>query len=232
MTAAVTANGSSSPHSSHPSSPPSKSSPLASSPDAPSFDRDDFLRFAQNALANAYREQLARQRSAGTHPQTPAPLEDRVMKPRIHMYESYDSPRTMIATLELPGLQKSDIAITARPNGDLIVAGERRPQHLQYLHAAQGSHNDSDSERTEKGRTVFNELKFGKFQRVIRLPNGTDPTRINASMDDGMLTICWPLPDPNSSSPPCSPSEESQRPQGDDVTMEETDTKRTTLRSS
>ena len=77
----------------------------------------------------------------------------------------------MITMLELPGLRKSDIAITARPNGELVVSGERRPQHLSYIAGLM----DVEPETVkDNGRTVFNELKFGRFQRVFKLPEDTD----------------------------------------------------------
>ena len=146
----------------------------------PQYTQEDVVRFIQAALAAAYRDQ-------GLHPHArPANSpnaqviqeEQRIMKPRVHMYEAFVPKRTMITTLELPGLQKDDVSITARPNGDLIVSGERRPQHLLYLQNIAGS-GESDADQhggssEEKGRTIFNELKFGRFQRVIRLPIGTD----------------------------------------------------------
>ncbi|KAH8112329.1 hypothetical protein DFH11DRAFT_1472216, partial [Phellopilus nigrolimitatus] len=177
------------------SSPHSSSVPLAPPTNAATYSQEDVLRFVQAALAAAYREQLGH--CPGNQQQSLQ--QERIMKPRVHMYESYGPPRMMVATLELPGLQKEDVAITARPNGELFIAGERRPQHLQFLQSMQTPHMQDDErvvdgEQDSRGRTHFNELKFGKFQRVIRLPEGTDPTQITASMDDGMLTICWPLP--------------------------------------
>ncbi|KAL5520664.1 hypothetical protein ACEPAF_2665 [Sanghuangporus sanghuang] len=197
MAAAVVApNNAPSPHSSAASSPQSHTSHLPQHTNAPLYTQEEVVRFVQAALAAAYRDQSVHA-NARPSSNVQSLQEDRIMKPRVHMYETLGAKRMMITTLELPGLQKDDVHITARPNGELIISGERRPQHLHYLQNIRGEndHNRSREESGEEsGRTVFNELKFGKFQRSIRLPAGTDPSTITASMDDGMLTITWPLP--------------------------------------
>lgn len=163
------------------------------------YTQEEFFRFAQVALASAYSEQLARTHGQSrspraiprshSHPYLPrsppanAAQQNGVMKPRMHLYESI-SPnegsgdgdtqrphRTMIATLELPGLARSDITVTARPDGELIIAGER---HEGRIAALIGVGSEANSRNGKRGRTVFNELKFGRFQRSIRLPPGTD----------------------------------------------------------
>ncbi|KAL5514815.1 hypothetical protein ACEPAG_2131 [Sanghuangporus baumii] len=196
MAAAMVApNNAPSSHSSAASSPQSHTSHLPQHTNAPLYTQEEVVRFVQAALAAAYRDQSvhANARPSNVH----SLQEDRIMKPRVHMYETVGAKRMMITTLELPGLQKDDVHITAKPNGELIISGERRPQHLLYLQNIRGE-NDHDRSHEESGeesgRTVFNELKFGKFQRSIRVPAGTDPSTITASMDDGMLTITWPLP--------------------------------------
>ncbi|KLO15550.1 HSP20-like chaperone, partial [Schizopora paradoxa] len=93
---------------------------------------------------------------------------------RVHLFESKDTNR-VIATIEVPGLRKDEVQLVARDN-QLFISGERRP--LAY----------SD----DLGRTLVNELKFGRFERAIPLPPGTEPSSISASMDDGMLTVSWP----------------------------------------
>jgi len=102
---------------------------------------------------------------------------EHIMRPRVTLVESI-STKQFVATFELPGMSRSDVSITARDD-ELIVSGERRP-----LVPPDGSGEE---------RTIVNELKYGKFMRVMRLPKGTEPTRISASMDDGLLTVCWPM---------------------------------------
>ncbi|EJD02051.1 HSP20-like chaperone [Fomitiporia mediterranea MF3/22] len=230
--AAVAQNNAPSPHSSNSASPQSPTTRLAAPSNAPLYTQEDVVRFVQAALAAAYRDQTVVTQSRAQQTQM-LQEEQKIMKPRVHMYETYGLKRSMIATLELPGLQKNDVSITARPNGDLIISGERRPSHLLYLQAAQQQQDSEEGEVKEeekevKGRTVFNELKFGKFQRIIRLPSGTDPATITASMDDGMLTICWPLP----SNP--STSEQRIKPETteDDAEMDDVDARHSTVRSA
>ena len=164
-----------SPRSSASSSPQSQTSRLPQHGNTPLYTQEEVVRFVQAALAAAYREHHVNARQ----PSTQSLIEERIMKPRVHMYETLGAKRTMIATLELPGLQKEDVHITARPNGELVISGERKPQHLLYLQNIRSENDsdqamDEDAEEKEDGRTVFNELKFGKFQRSIRLPAGTD----------------------------------------------------------
>jgi HSP20 family protein len=76
--------------------------------------------------------------------------------------------------LELPGLSREDVEI--RLAGDaLIVSGEKREEH----EAREGGH-------------VHRERRFGSFRRSLRLPDGTDPKRIEASFKDGVLRVVLP----------------------------------------
>lgn len=70
-----------------------------------------------------------------------------------------EAANVAVASLELPGMSKSDVQITAR-NHQLIITGERRP--IQFP--------DPD----KPWKIEVNELKFGKFLRVIHLPLGTN----------------------------------------------------------
>jgi ubiquitin/HSP20 family molecular chaperone IbpA len=154
---------------------------------------------------DAKRAKDAAEIQAPHQPSTSLTPEERAMIPRVHMYVSPNGAGstqdesakggTMLMMLELPGLRKTDISITTHPKGELVVSGERRPQHLSYL-AGLMDINVEEMKRREDGhgRTVFNELKFGRFQRKFRLPDGINPSMITAFMDDGMLVICWPIP--------------------------------------
>lgn len=58
---------------------------------------------------------------------------------------------------------------------------------------------DPEEQAQVNGRVVYNEMKFGYFQRVIKVPANTRRDAIKAHMDDGILTVCWPLPPLNDS---------------------------------
>jgi HSP20 family protein len=75
-----------------------------------------------------------------------------------------------VMSVDLPGVNKKDINIEARDN-QLIISGERK------------------SEKKERG---FSERLYGKFYRVITLPNGVDTNKIEAHYQDGVLNVALP----------------------------------------
>lgn len=164
--------------SSGPSGPGSGQSPP---PDQRLFTQGELVEYARLALQVALqntRQQARQESTSGSSTLTSQrgqneAQQDRYMRPRMHICKqrsSSSSTNTMIVTLELPGLQRGDLALQYRACGELVVTGERRASHLQSLHDALGFGGGED----ELERTVYNELKFGKFQRVIRLPQGVD----------------------------------------------------------
>ena len=83
----------------------------------------------------------------------------------------------MVLTMDLPGLKADDLEIEL-VDGYLSVRGERkRPD------AGEGT------------RWAHAERTFGRFDRRIKLPDGVDPDRITASMDDGVLSLIVPKPE-------------------------------------
>jgi len=83
----------------------------------------------------------------------------------------------MVLTMDLPGLTTDDLEIEL-VNGYLLVRGERkRPQ------VAEGT------------RWAHTERTFGRFERRIKLPDGVDPDKITASMDNGVLSLIVPKPE-------------------------------------
>lgn len=70
--------------------------------------------------------------------------------------------------LDVPGMKKEELSLDIQ-DGHLILTGERNTvENREYLH---------------------NERRFGKFKRVIQLPDWVDPTSVNATIDAGVLTI-------------------------------------------
>jgi len=91
-----------------------------------------------------------------------------------------DSPESsnISATLELPGLRKEEVSLRIN-DGSLVVWGERRSRL-----AAEGI--------VTPEKFPVQEVKYGKFRRVIPLPQGIQTKEISAFMTEGMLTITWP----------------------------------------
>ena len=83
----------------------------------------------------------------------------------------------MVLTMDLPGLTADDLEIEL-VDGSLSVRGERkRPQ------VGEGT------------RWAHSERAFGRFERRIKLPDGVDPDKVTASMDNGVLSLIVPKPD-------------------------------------
>jgi len=76
-----------------------------------------------------------------------------------------------IIRADMPGVNKQDLSVTLE-NGDLLInakrAAEQFPEGAEYL----------DSE-----------VPYGVFSRAIALPASADPAQINASYNNGVLTV-------------------------------------------
>ena len=82
--------------------------------------------------------------------------------------------------MDVPGLTASELDIELL--GDqLTVRGER---------AFPGTGDDESRRRWQ-----HLERGFGRFQRVLQVPQGLDPDAIVASLDDGVLTLVIPMPE-------------------------------------
>ncbi|GAM25811.1 hypothetical protein SAMD00019534_089860 [Acytostelium subglobosum LB1] len=96
-----------------------------------------------------------------------------IWKPVVDIKENDTS---IVLVFELPGLNKENVSIdVSKDASTLIVSGEKK-----YL----------KKDESEKCHRI--ESSYGKFIRSYRLPPGTDPSKIKASMNDGVLeiTIC------------------------------------------
>jgi HSP20 family protein len=92
--------------------------------------------------------------------------------PAVDIYETDD--HEVVLKAELPEMKREDIHITFE-NGVLTLRGERKVEQ-------------------EVKRDNFQRLerRYGTFSRSFTLPNTIDPSRINASYKDGVLTVRLP----------------------------------------
>lgn len=74
-------------------------------------------------------------------------------------------------TAELPGIEADDVEVTF-DDGLLRIAGEKKEER----------------EENERGYRV-SERSYGAFERVISIPAGADPSKIDAKFKNGVLTI-------------------------------------------
>lgn len=96
---------------------------------------------------------------------------DRVHFPIIDIIENEDTVRVEI---EVPGLNKDEIKLEIY--GDtLLVEGNKR-----------------DTECCEKISYVCMERRFGYFKRAVILPSLADTSKIETSLNSGVLTITLP----------------------------------------
>jgi len=77
-------------------------------------------------------------------------------------------------TAELPGMDEKDVEVTLAEGG-LTIKGEKQ------------------EEKEEKRKDYYlHERHFGSFERLIRLPEGVDTDRIEATFKRGILTVTLP----------------------------------------
>lgn len=79
-------------------------------------------------------------------------------------------------TADLPGLRREDIDIELL-DGALRISGERGMEHQE-----------------EQEGVLRSERRYGRFERVIPLPEGVDEEAVTARFADGVLEVTVPLP--------------------------------------
>lgn len=94
-----------------------------------------------------------------------------VWRPRMDLIESDDAYRIR---LDMPGLSKDDLTISYKDN-ELTVSGERTNDH-----------------REEGEEFVRVERSFGHFRRSFTLPDSVDAENIQATYENGVLTLTVP----------------------------------------
>lgn len=85
-----------------------------------------------------------------------------------------EDKENLVATIELPGMKKEDIAVTVH-EGILSISGERT--------APEGA-DDAGNYRSERF--------YGRFHRTISLPKPVHVEGIRASYKDGVLSVTLP----------------------------------------
>lgn len=91
--------------------------------------------------------------------------------PALDLYQNNDN---VVAVIELPGMRKEDIEISLQ-DGMLTISGERKDEN---------KNGEKNAARTE--------CFVGKFRRSITLPAQVDANKVNASYQDGILTVTLP----------------------------------------
>lgn len=94
-----------------------------------------------------------------------------VLIPQIDVSET---PTELRITAELPGVSGNDIDVSL-DSDILTVRGQKKLQRKE-----------------DKEDFHFVERSFGSFQRAIRIPFAVEPDKVQASFDNGVLTVTIP----------------------------------------
>ena len=100
------------------------------------------------------------------------PLTSGAWVPAVDIYESKD--KDIVVKVELPEMKREDIKVTFE-NSVLSIEGER---------LFKGDVARDEFHRAERG--------YGAFRRSFTLPSTVDPSRVNATFQDGVLAIVLP----------------------------------------
>jgi HSP20 family protein len=92
-------------------------------------------------------------------------------------------------TAELPGLERKDVEITV-DNDVLTIRGEKKVEAGQ---SGKGSGQAGKDDKDNKNYHVT-ERSYGVFLRVLQLPASIDPSKVEATMTNGVLRIKIPKP--------------------------------------
>ena len=82
----------------------------------------------------------------------------------------------LVVTADLPGIDPKSVDVSV--SGDrLTIKGERKAEH----------------EENEAGR-FYREVRYGRFERALRLPGRVDPETVTAKYRNGVLEISMKAP--------------------------------------
>jgi HSP20 family protein len=79
---------------------------------------------------------------------------------------------------EMPGLERKDVEISLE-NDMLTIRGEKKVER--------------ENEDKDKSYHLI-ERNYGVFYRVLQLPPGVDPSKVQATMANGVLKVTLPKP--------------------------------------
>jgi HSP20 family protein len=96
------------------------------------------------------------------------------LTPRVAIEET---DRTIEISAEMPGLEEKDVEVSLADDV-LTIKGRKKVE----------------KESKTKGGGTMRQQSFGAFFRSLRLPPGTDPDQVRASLDRGTLRVTVPKP--------------------------------------
>ena len=90
--------------------------------------------------------------------------------------EAFERDGRYVIRADVPGVEPSEVDVSVL-NDTLTVRGERKR-----------------SNEVKEKDYHYSETSYGRFERRIALPKGTDPEKVSAKFENGVLEISMPLP--------------------------------------
>lgn len=88
--------------------------------------------------------------------------------------------KDFIISANMPGIKKENIKISVSNNNELTIEGKQ------------------EDERTEKNETVYRYERYkGNYRRSVSLPDSCDIEKVEAKLEDGVLTLLIPKKEPS-----------------------------------
>jgi len=98
--------------------------------------------------------------------------------PAINVIETEKEYKVEVAA---PGMKKEDFQIHINEDNDLVISMEKKTESTE-----------GDKGGKEESRYLRREFSYSKFQQTLILPDDVDKDRIDAKVNDGVLTIELP----------------------------------------
>lgn len=87
--------------------------------------------------------------------------------------------KEFVIRANMPGIRKENIKISVHNNNELTIEGKQ------------------EAEKTEKNETVFRYERYkGNYHRAVKLPEVCDLEKVEAKLEDGVLTLTIPKREP------------------------------------
>ena len=90
------------------------------------------------------------------------------LSPDFNISQNNDS---YFISSDLPGIDKKDVEVTVSDDS-IVIKGERK---------------STDQDTNDYLR--YNSMRFGSFEKSFYIPDDANPQKINASMENGVLTV-------------------------------------------
>lgn len=110
--------------------------------------------------------------------------------PAINVIETEQDYRVEVAA---PGMTKENFNIRIDENDNLVVSMEKK-EEMKEERPENGSDtsNQPDASDKKEGRYLRREFSYSKFQQTLVLPENVDKEKIEAKVENGVLTITIP----------------------------------------